>query len=199
MKQESLNKKAVDIDSYVDLSENSLHTSQLFFKQDRIYKHRMFRINYTTYDLRRAQDIINPNTSHLDIMVLNDVPDDPDDNEEPQRFLYARVLGIYHANMVYTGPGTIDFQPRRMEFLWVRWFQPNTPVGWDSRRLECIKFFPVEHEYAFGFLDPDVVLRSCHILPKHALGQPSGLGLSPIAKDKNDWYHYYINRYFLLG
>lgn len=128
-------------------------------------------------------------------------PDNDDSEDESGRFLYARVLGIYHVNVVYTGRGTLDYQPRRMEFLWVRWFQPTTlPRGWDSRRLECIKFYPVAHEYAFGFLDPAVVVRACHIIPRMALGKVhNDQGISNCAKDKDDWQYYYLNRFVFLA
>uniref|UniRef100_A0A0W0F9I6 Uncharacterized protein n=1 Tax=Moniliophthora roreri TaxID=221103 RepID=A0A0W0F9I6_MONRR len=43
---------------------------ELMFKNDRIYQHKHLRINYPTYDLRREQDSINPQT-HADIMTLN--------------------------------------------------------------------------------------------------------------------------------
>lgn len=197
LKKEALTRETISVESYSDLlKDNSAHTSQLFFKQDRLYKHRIFKINYTTYDVRRAQDVINPNTSHMDIMVLNGISDESGE-EQPQRFLYARVIRIYHCNVVFTGPGSLDYQPRRMEFLWVRWFQPSSPVGWGSRRLECVTFYPVEHEHAFGFLDPNDVLRSCHILPRQALGKSEHLGLSNLAKDNDDWKYYYVNRYLL--
>ncbi|KAH9915825.1 uncharacterized protein B0H18DRAFT_1140113 [Fomitopsis serialis] len=39
------------------------------FVNDRIYLHKALRINYTTYDMRRAQDTINPRTQS-DIMML---------------------------------------------------------------------------------------------------------------------------------
>ena len=39
-------------------------------KDDRIYHHSLLRVNYTTYDLRREQDTINPLT-RADIMVLS--------------------------------------------------------------------------------------------------------------------------------
>lgn len=187
----------VNVDSFAELSSDYNPTSQLFFKHDKLYKHRIFRINYTTYDIRRAQDIINPNTSHADVMVLNGSScDEPAAYDEPQRFLYARVLGIYHVNVVFTGPGSIDHQPRRMEFLWVRWFQPSPHIGWDSRRMDCIKFYPVQHEYAFGFLDPADIIRACHLLPRQALGKSMGVGTSKLAKDKEDWEYYYVNRYW---
>lgn len=174
---------------------------QIFFKNDRLYRHRIFRINYTTYDVRRSQDVINPHTSHRDIMVIRDDSGDSESGESKgedssDKYLYARVLGVYHANVVYTGPGSLDYQPRRMDFLWVRWFQPAIPGGWNSRRLECIKFYPVKHKHAFGFLDPADVIRACHIIPRTAMGRlyVVNQGFSGLAKDKDDWQYYYVNR-----
>ncbi|KAG1748520.1 hypothetical protein EDD22DRAFT_958151 [Suillus occidentalis] len=50
---------------------------------------------------------------------------------------------------------------------------------------------------AFGFVDPAIVLRACHIIPAFSRGQqnPNECGLSPLAGDKNDWYEYYINSF----
>lgn len=202
MKKEALGQDAVDVDSYAELMrDHSLHThtSQLFFKHDRLYKHNLFRINYTTYDIRRAQDTININSSRRDIMVLNDTSDEDEGcGQELQRFLYARVIGVFHTNIVFTGPGSLDYQPRRMDFLWVRWFRPSPSIGWDSRRLDCVDFFPVEDECAFGFLDPNDVVRACHIMPRHALGRSAYAGRSKLAKDKDDWQYYNVNRYLLV-
>jgi hypothetical protein len=44
--------------------------STVTFVNNRIYKHKVMRVNYTTYDLRRAQDSLNSRT-HADIMVLS--------------------------------------------------------------------------------------------------------------------------------
>ncbi|RDB25047.1 hypothetical protein Hypma_007810 [Hypsizygus marmoreus] len=178
----------------------------LFFKNDRIYRHRIFRINYTTYDVRRAQDVINPNTPHRDVMVLapSQIETEIDDAGMNHKFLYGRILGIYHANIVYSGPtGIIDYRPRRMDFLWVRWFQlvdrtsSTGPGDWDSRQLDCIKFPSVNSPDAFGFLDPAEVLRGCHILPRTALGRvhADNVGISQCAKDSGDWKMYFVNRF----
>src|SRR5882724_2799745 len=87
----------------------------VFLQNDRIYRHQLARFNYTTYDIRRAQDVINPGTSHCDIMML--ATRNVETNSEPNHpFMYARVLGIYHANVVYTGEGMVDYQARRFEF-----------------------------------------------------------------------------------
>ena len=75
--------------------------SQVVFKGDRIYRHHLFRVNYTTYDVHRAQDTINPRTDHCDIMLLA-----PLDSAHP--FLYACILGIFHANVIYSSPGSKD-------------------------------------------------------------------------------------------
>ncbi|KAF8834372.1 hypothetical protein BDN67DRAFT_992676 [Paxillus ammoniavirescens] len=78
---------------------------QVVLKGERIYRHNLFRINYTTYDVRRAQDSVNPLTDHRNIVLLS-----PEPSVHP--FCYARVLGIYHANVIYIGPGSKDYQSR---------------------------------------------------------------------------------------
>src|ERR1700728_4093607 len=49
---------------------NHQEWDSVFFKNDRIYCHKLARFNYTTYDVRRAQDVINPMTSHCNILLL---------------------------------------------------------------------------------------------------------------------------------
>ena len=168
----------------------------VLFKRNRIYRHQLMRLNYTTYDVRRAQDGINFRTSHCNIMVLSE---DSNDTETTHPFLYGRVLGIYHVNVVYNGPGMVNYQPRRMEFLWVRWFQYHSDkplAGWDSCRLDQLRFPSVASESAFGFVDPVDVVRGCHIIPRFARGQshPDGKGLSKVAQDSGDWFSYYVGR-----
>ena len=164
----------------------------ILFKNDVIYKHQLVQFNYTTYDVRRGQDVINPNTSHHNVMVLAQ----PDDSRGP--FWYARVLGIYHANIFYTGPGMLDYRPRRMEFLWVRWYSNSGAThSWDACQLDRVQFPPVAQENAFEFIDPQAVLRACHIIPAFSAGKrhADGIGLSRCAKDSQDWNSYYVMRY----
>jgi hypothetical protein len=140
----------------------------LFFKGDRMYRHHLARFNYTTYDVRRSQDVINPGTSHCDIMLLADNAGSDTDSVHP--FLYARVLGIYHVNVIYTGMGSLDYIARRVEFLWVRWFEydADRSVKWEDLKLDPIRFPPMSEKGAFGFVDPKDVLRGCHIVPSFA-------------------------------
>lgn len=167
---------------------------QILFKHDRLYCHNIMRINYTTYDIRRAQDTVNPTTSRRDVMVLSGNQDASDEPHHP--FMYARVLGIYHVNALYVGPGRVDFNTRRLEFLWVRWYDVDNPGSWDSCSLDCISLRPLEHPDAFGFLDPELILRGSHIIGCLAKGPrfPSGHGLSICARDSQDWKSYYVDR-----
>ena len=162
----------------------------VIFKGNRIYRHNIIRINYTTYDVRRDTDMVNPRTQHCDILLLAQDGSD-------HRFCYARVLAIFHANVIYTGLGSKDFFPRRMEFLWVRWLElVNAPAAWDTYLLDKVRFVPMNRPDAFGFVDPGDVLRSCHLVPAFTSGKvhTDGVVFSRIARDSQDWKHYHVNR-----
>ena len=96
------------------MTSPELNLDELFFKHDCLYHYHILRINYTTYDICHKQDTINPSTPCHDIMVL--VNDEVDGNDP---YTYARVIGIYHANIIYAGAWRTDYTPHRMEFLWV--------------------------------------------------------------------------------
>ena len=184
---------------------SSAEQDQLFFQGDRIYRHNIGKFNYTTYDVRRSQDVINPRTDHCDIMLLSQSCDSlvafPDSNDLLEHpFTYARVLGIYHANVVRksTAIGPQTYNPERMEFLFVRWFKYLRPlsVRWADLKLDSLGFLPVHSEMAFGFIDPADVLRGSHILPWFRGGKVhvDQQGISRIASDKHDWCQYQVNR-----
>src|SRR5277367_911382 len=96
----------------------SAELDRLFFKKECMYKHNVMKLNYTAYDVRRDQDVINPNTDHRDILLLSANYSD----QSTHQYSYARVLGIYHVNIIYLGSGSSGYHTRRMEFLWVRRF-----------------------------------------------------------------------------
>jgi hypothetical protein len=177
--------------------ENGGDPDSIYFKHERIYEHNLIRINYTTYDVRRSQDVVNTSTSHCNILVLAD-PDDDHTSTESHRFRYARVLGVCHANVIYIGPGMLDYEPHRVEFLWVRWYESVDAMhtGWKAQRLDRIQFPSVNDNDSFGFIDPSDVLRGCHVIPTFAKGlrHNDGKGLSHCARDLLDWSGYYINR-----
>ena len=88
-------------------------------------------------------------------------------------FLYARVLGAYHANVIYTGPGMRDHRARRFDVLWVRWYEIVDPAssGWNNSKLDTVRFPPLCRDEAFGFVDPADVLCGCHIIPAFTTGK----------------------------
>jgi hypothetical protein len=154
------------------------------------------KINYTSYDMRRSQSIINPRTDHRDVLLLSQ----PQHGNEHE-FRYACVLGIYHANVIYGGVayGKREYGAYRMEFIWVQWFETLTgPVddGWATGKLDLLRFRRFDDEGAFGFIDPQHILRDCHIIPCFSTGTYEGNnGVSKFAQDRNDWQGYYANRY----
>jgi hypothetical protein len=120
-------------------------------------------------------------------------------SSNPHHFLYARVLGGYHINAIYTGPGMRDFEARRFDFLWVRWLEVVNPgaSGWSNSKLDSVRFPPMNENRSFGFVDPKDVLRGCHILPAFAKGkrQEDGIGISHCAKDGKDYNQYFVGRW----
>ncbi|THU88486.1 hypothetical protein K435DRAFT_679709, partial [Dendrothele bispora CBS 962.96] len=164
--------------------------SQLTFVHERIYKHKVLRINYTSYDMRRCQDSINPHIpDHSNVMVLvsgsDEVGADP--------YWYARVLGVFHV-MAQHNQG----QPCRFDFLWVCWYGIDSTYkyGWKYKRMPRIRFIDSTEDCAFGFLDPACVIRAVHLIPAFSLGSTKAfLGPSIARQDcenNEDWYRYYV-------
>ena len=70
-------------------------------------------------------------------------------------------------------------------------------AGWDASTLDCVCFPPMADEHAFGFVNPDDVLRGCHIIPQFScsLQHPDGTGISHCVQDASDWHFYYVNQF----
>jgi hypothetical protein len=161
---------------------------------DQIYSGKVLRINYTSYDIRRDQDSMNPRT-HCDVMVLS-----TETGPGAHQYWYARVLGIFHAKVNHIGLEARNHSIQHMEFLWVRWFgmEPGYRWGFKTARLPKIGFVPDTDEGAFGFLDPSLVIRGCHLVPCFANGRTSGLlrtsTLTAARRpdEDEDWANYYV-------
>ncbi|KJA21107.1 hypothetical protein HYPSUDRAFT_141225, partial [Hypholoma sublateritium FD-334 SS-4] len=178
-------------------------------KDSRVYQHKLARFYHTTYDVRRSEDIINPRTSHCNIMLLSDLASKEEnciDATTTHPFLYGRVIGIYHVNVVYTGPGMKGYEAMRFDFLHVRWLQLIVTPAEGSRcrphrqsslRMDCLSFPPMANRGSFSFVDPALVLRSCHLIPMFSVGKShsDGIGLSKMSGDEDDWNGYYVNRF----
>lgn len=169
----------------------------ILLKHDRIYWHSLMRVNHTTYDVRRDQDLLNPPRNHADVMTLAGTVSEDDS----RHFRYARVVGVFHVNVVYVGPGMADYRPKRFDVLWVRWYGRSLSAaaertGWEHRTLDRLSFPPTTEKDAFGFLDPGEVIRACHIVPVFSAGKANvgGRDWSKRAATQHDWKEYYVNR-----
>ncbi|KAF9221244.1 hypothetical protein BS17DRAFT_810136 [Gyrodon lividus] len=80
--------------------------------------------------------------------------------------------------VIYASPGSKDYQACHLEFLW---------------------FVPLTSADAFGFVNPEDIVRGCHIIPAFAHGRlhSDGNPVSMNAWDSDDWRFYYVNWYLV--
>ncbi|KAK7689421.1 hypothetical protein QCA50_007213 [Cerrena zonata] len=120
-------------------------------------------------------------------------------------YWYAQVLGVFHTT-VSIFPSSKSNLPQvsstQVEFLWVRWYgiEPGYRSGFKYSKLPKIGFVPENDRFAFGFLDPSVVIRGCHLIPAFALGRTRRLlrSESTLARkvgERKDWMNYYVGMF----
>jgi hypothetical protein len=155
------------------------------------------RVNYTTYDMRREQDTINPRT-RPDIMLLSHEDSDELEGNPYHPYWYARVLGIFHVNVKHSGPSSRTPHVQKIELLYVRWFGRDFvhAAGWSARRLHRVGFLPPDSPGAFGFIDPFDIIRGVHMIPAFAhgkIGDPELVkSVAQRLADDEDWLYYYV-------
>ncbi|KIL62147.1 hypothetical protein M378DRAFT_13086 [Amanita muscaria Koide BX008] len=155
--------------------------NDIIILDDTLYRHKVLRINYTTYDLRRDQDSVNPR-NHADIKVLAD----EEGSTSMHPYWYARVLGVFHVNIYLKSDASRKHQ--RVDFLWVHWFGRilDQPGGWKARCFHRVGFVNAQDEAAFGFVDPANVIRSVYLIPDFD-------GHSDNENSSGDWTQFYVN------
>lgn len=148
--------------------------------------HNLARFSYTTYDVWRSQDVINPRTPHCNIMLLN--------KRDGGEYCYAKVIGIHYVNVVRLA---YVYKSHWITFLFIWWYKPVQDYAWDTCTLGHIHFQPLANENVFGFIDPGVVLRACHIISVFSWHpcNPDECIISLLAGDKHDWHGCYVNRW----
>jgi len=68
--------KIFDVEHDADeIAFTEAQRASVTFIKNKIYQHKVLRVNYMTYDMRREQDSLNPRT-HANVMVLSQ-EDDP--------------------------------------------------------------------------------------------------------------------------
>lgn len=166
----------------------------LKFVNNRLYLHKVLRINYTSYDMKREQDSLNPRT-HANIMMLSH-----DDDRHP--YWYARIIGLFH--VVVRHPSSIN--PLKFDVVRVRWYgrdpDSNYQSGWRTRRLPRVGFVEYTEDDssspAFGFVNPEHIIRGVHLIPAFHHGvtnellPPSNSARLPSEGDV-DFNFFYVN------
>ena len=72
-------------------------------------------------------------------------------------------------------------------------------------RLPKIGFVEATDEDAFGFLDPDLVIRGSHLIPTFHSGRTctlmryDGPTTARPAGEKDDWVNFYVDMYDILS
>jgi len=169
--------------------------NSIIIPNNTIYSVQTMRVYYTTYDLRREYDTINPRT-HSDVMVLlgETTPSHP--------YWYARILGIYHTETWLNDGG----QPAKqvLDILWVRWLAPlrSHPSGMNHTRLPKLAFVEESDPDTFGFLDPLQVVWGAHLISAFALGRGIsslcfGESLAHTGGELDDWEAHYVGMWVL--
>lgn len=116
-------------------------------------------------------------------------------------YCYAQVLGVYHANVSTTHPAASKHSAQHMEFLWVRWLgvEPGYRSGFKVARLPKVVFVEDTDEDAFGFLDPDLVIRGSHLIPVFNSGRTrdlmsyNGPTVARPPDENDDWMNFCVN------
>ena len=145
-------------------------------------------VYYTTYDLRRAADKINMRGRPF-VMALSH-----GDRSHP--YVYARVLGIYRVKVMHPSKTYME----DMDVLWVRWLEVDQKhrAGWKAKRLYRVQFTPSDEEGAFGFLDPEDIIRGAHLIPGFDHGRVAELLECLLSKwdyaPADNWEYYYVNQ-----
>lgn len=149
------------------------------------------RVNYTTYDVRRGQDSLNARNLP-DVMTL------AHQENSPHPFDYARIIGIFHVDIIHNVPGA-SLVPVSVELLWVRRFRVDDSfsAGFKKKRLHRVEFVDAGDPEAFGFLHPDEVIRAAHLIPAfHYQGTVEFLHGESLARspgETDDYRYFYIN------
>ncbi|KAG2046721.1 hypothetical protein BDR06DRAFT_898681 [Suillus hirtellus] len=179
-----------------EISFTPAEHSHLIFINDRIYQHKVLRINYTSYDLRQTQDSLNPRT-HADIMVLSHENDEGDAHP----YWYAQIIGVFHAFVVFndTATDTLSHESKQIDFVWVHWFGRDLEhrAGWRAKRLHRVGFIPSSDSGAFGFINPNQIIHGVHLIPAFTKGHTTDLPppsiVRHLSENNKDWIYYYVN------
>lgn len=160
----------------------------------RLFNHQLLRLYYTTYDVRREEDVVHVDTPQCNVMLLNSAyAASTWETEHP--YMYGKVNGVFHANVSFVGTlpdGTRNYSKHRLDFAWIHWYK-REPAS-SELELDTISLQPLEMPSALGFVDPADILRAAHIVPRFSKGKTGERLRSRVVKNLEFWNEYYVNR-----
>ena len=166
---------------------------------NRIIESTILRVNYTTYDIRREQDVMRPGPACF-VMTLS-----REDELNAHPYWYCQVIRAFHIDVLHVGPNAHCRSVQTMEVLWVRWLGlvPRYKWGFSQARLPKVGFVPESNDNAFGFLDPSLVICGCHLILSFSDGRTDVLlrkGTSVVrnSTEEDDWCSFYVNMYIVF-
>ncbi|THU93024.1 hypothetical protein K435DRAFT_670984, partial [Dendrothele bispora CBS 962.96] len=165
--------------------------NSVIIQNNKLFEHKILRINFTDYTRHRDQDFVNPRTCS-DIMVLA-----PEDHQYQHPYWYCRVLGIFHTNVLRRSRSNAP--PIQVDFLWVRWYSLDESHihGFSNHRLPHVSFMDSREPTAFGFVNPKDVIHAVHLIPHFETKTTRSLLSVSVARrnDENDkdWCFYDVN------
>ena len=156
-----------------------------------VVESKILRINYTTYDIRQDHDTIQPSWGDV-IMTSSRDQDHP--------FWYAQIIHAWHIQ-AYFSPAGASSSKHKMEVLWVHWLSIDRDHRWGFKegRLPKVGFVLDRADHApFGFLDPSLMIRGCHLIPAFSDCHMSellqeGASLARVSGEIDDWAGFYVN------
>ena len=160
-----------------------------------IYRLSTLGINYTTYDLCRDFDTINPRT-HPFVMVPS-----LEVEAGAHPFWYATVLCI-SCGCPALGQGITGFQIQGngISLGMVAGCGTRAPFWLKACQAPKVGFVLDSDEFTFGFLDPSLVVRGCHLIPSFIDGKTGdllraeGSSWGWVDGKEDDWASYYMSR-----
>jgi hypothetical protein len=122
---------------------------------------------------------MNPQTQ-ADIMTLV-----PEGITDVHPFSYARILGVFHCDIVHNDNGTLT-APIPLSFLWVRRFclDHSFTGGFKRKWVHCIEFLNKQAADAYGFVDPDEVIRASHLIPAFCHGPTNAVAYTTLGRNQ---------------
>ena len=175
---------------------------RVILQGNRIYSHKILRTDFTTYDVQHGQDVIHVGTPQSNVMLLNE-GHNKFTGLSSHPYLYGKALGIYHANVSFSGlvPPRVqqDFSNsfQRIDFVWIHWYNYLEPESEFSLGRVSLRLLDSDKPgpEPLGFVDPADIIRATHLIPQFSGGGPREEKIkSRLVKEQDIWDAYYVNR-----